>query len=250
MMRLSMPLLALLAGLSCAARAATPIELMVEDDAAPWSRRDGTGFANDLVKASYAAVHAEVSLTVVPYARCKQYALAGQVAGCFNMSDAPELHGAVVFADAPLFQGHPRFYTYRAHALHAASMRELARGARIGIVNGYEYPAAVAQLAERGVVLEVAGSEAANLKKLAAGRLDAVILMTDQLKTEAALLHQAGVDRLDFLFAIEPMGSYIGFSLRHRDGARARSLFNEGYRLITANGARRAIERKWAARQP
>ena len=222
-----------------------PVELMVEDSAAPWSDHEGQGYANDLVRAAYAAVHAELTLRVVPYARCKQYAMHGKTAGCFSMSDAPELHGVVVFSDQPLFQVTPRFYTNPAHPLRAASERDFASGTRIGIVNGYEYPASVSVLAARGVLLDAANTESSNLKKLAVGRVDAALIMTDQIKTDSMMLKEAGAENMVFLFALAPMGSYLGFSVQHPDGERARKLFNEGYRIITANGVKRAIDRKW-----
>ena len=39
-----------------AAMPANALEIAVEDDAAPWSQPDGTGYANDLVRAAFAAV--------------------------------------------------------------------------------------------------------------------------------------------------------------------------------------------------
>jgi len=222
-----------------------PVELMVEDGAAPWSDQEGKGYANDLVRAAYAAVHVRLTLRVVPYARCKAYAMQGQVAGCFSMSDSPELKGAVVFADAPLFQVTPRFYTNPARPLRATSVRDFPAGTRLGVINGYEYPAEVRLLGERGVVLDPANSETANLKKLAAGRLDAALIMTDRIKTDGVMLKEAQAERMVFLFAASAMGSYLGFSVRHPDGERARALFNEGYRIISANGVRNAIAKKW-----
>ena len=235
----------LLAAMGAAPAAVQPVELMVEDSAAPWSDHEGKGYANDLVRAAYAAVNTPLTLRVVPYARCKAYAMQGQVAGCFSMSDAPELKGAVVFADLPLFQVTPRFYANPAHPLHAGSVRDFAAGTRIGIINGYEYPAEVRALAGRGVVLDPANSETASLKKLAAGRLDAALIMTDRIKTDAVMLKEAQAERMVFLFAASAMGSYLGFSVKHPDGERARALFNEGYRIISANGVRNAIAKRW-----
>lgn len=224
---------------------AAPVELMVEDAAAPWSDGDGNGYANALVVAAYAAVHTDVKLVVVPYARCKTYVMAGAVAGCFSMSDAPELHGKVRFADAPLFSAYPRFFRNIRHPLAAHSIDELAPGTRIGIVNGYEYPLQVSRLVQRGIQLLPARSETINLKKLEAGRVDLALTMTDDIKTDDVVLHAAQVSDVAFAFAAASQGSYLGFSTTHPDGERARELFNSGYRIIAGNGVKRAIERKW-----
>jgi hypothetical protein len=55
-MRLTFPLLLaaclLLPGVS--ALAAAPLRILAEDAASPWSNRDGSGYANDLVRAAFA----------------------------------------------------------------------------------------------------------------------------------------------------------------------------------------------------
>lgn len=234
--------LSLLLPLACAA---APIELMVEDAAAPWSDSDGSGYANELVQAAFAAAHAEVKLTVVPYARCKTYVMAGAVAGCFSMADAPELHGKVRFADAPLFLAYPRFFQNTAHPVRARAMGELAPGTRVAIVNGYEYPPEVMALEQRGIRLVPARSETINLKKLAAGRVDLALIMMDGIKTDEVVLREAQVEGVAFAFQAAPQGSYLGFSTTHPDGERARALFNSGYTIIAGNGVKRAIDRKW-----
>ena len=55
------------------------VDIGVEDAAAPWSQADGTGYANDLVRASFRAVGVDVRLHVLPYARCKQHVVKGEL---------------------------------------------------------------------------------------------------------------------------------------------------------------------------
>lgn len=227
------------------ALASPSIELMVENAAAPWSAPDGSGYANDLVRAAYQAVGTPVTLRVVPYARCKAYVMQGQVAGCMSMSDSPELHGIVQFADAPLFSARPVFFYNGRKSRPAGTFGEIRRGMRIGIVLGYEYPAALDQLKERGVILEAAASEEANLKKLAANRLDLALVMLDSRKTVELLMSKANVTHLISAFELEPQGSFLGFSTKHADGERARVLFNQGYAMIQSNGIKQRIDERW-----
>lgn len=138
-----------------AAPAARP-QVLVEDAASPWSNQHGEGYANDLVRAAFAAAGVDIKLVVVPYARCKAQVMQGRATGCFSMSAAPELEGRVRFSDKPLFSVTPRFYFNVQYPVRARSVAELPRGMRVGIVHGYEYPPFVAQLAQRGIVVESA----------------------------------------------------------------------------------------------
>ena len=225
-----------------------PLRILVEDAASPWSNHAGEGYANDLVRAAFGAAGVAADLAVVPYARCKALVMQGGAVACFSMSAAPELDQLVRFADKPLFSVTPRFYFNVNQPLAARSVAELAAGTRVGIVHGYEYPPFVAQLAQRGIVLERARSDVANLQKLAAGRLDAALVMTDETRSEELIQRQAGVGVVGFAFAAAPMGSFIGFSARHPDGEAQRRLFNRGFQAISANGTRQAIEAKWKLR--
>ena len=65
---------------------AADLKIMAEDAAEPFSRADGTGYANDVVKAAFHAVGVEIAFDVVPYARCKKDAEDGKIAACFSMS--------------------------------------------------------------------------------------------------------------------------------------------------------------------
>lgn len=237
--------LALLLWLAAGSAVAAPptIEIMVEDAAVPWSGPDGAGYANDLVRAAYAAVNTEVKLMVVPYARCKAYVLQGAAAACFSMSPAPDHAGKVMLADLPLFDVHPRYYYNTDKPVPALSEHTVAAGTRIGVVNGYEYPSSLAELEKRGVILDRANSESATLRKLAAGRVDLALMMSDGAKTEASQMRNVGM-----AFQGPTMGSYIGFSVAHPLGERARKLFNEGYRIINSNGRKAEIARRWGIR--
>jgi ABC-type amino acid transport substrate-binding protein len=240
--------------LGCAIAAAAPaarparLQILVEDAASPWSDRAGNGLANDLVRAAFAAAGVDVDLVVVPYARCKALVMQGGAAGCFSMSAAPELRNVVRFADKPLFTNTPRFYYSVDHKVTAKSVDELARGTRIGIVHGYEYPPFVAQLAKHGIIVETARSDVANLRKLSAGRIDLALVMTDEMRSENLIQQQAGVKNIALAFNGTPMESFIGFSTRHPDGDALRRTFNAGYQVIIENGTRGSIEASWRQR--
>lgn len=240
--------IALLAAAGAAAAPAKHLQILVEDAASPWSNRGGTGYANDMVRAAFAVAGVDVELVVVPYARCKAVVMQGGAVGCFSMSSSPELGKLVRFADRPLFSVTPKFYYNVDRKITARTVAELSRGMRVGIVLGYEYPPFVAKLAQSGVILDAARSDVANLRKLAAGRIDVALVMTDDMRSEELMERQAGVKGIAFGFQGPPMQSFIGFSTIHPDGDAQRRRFNAGFQSITANGTRHGIEARWKLR--
>lgn len=235
---------------SHAVQAHAALEIMVEDAAAPWSQADGSGAANDIVKAAFATAGVDVTLTTVAYARCKHMVLTGQVAGCFSMATDASIADKVILSDAPLYRNYSQYLQNSQHPLPARNGAEIRSGTVIGIVAGYEYPPSVTALETRGVTLEVAGSETANLKKLAAGRIAATVVQLDELKSIAFLTGVAGVEKsVTPLFRAPEQGSYIGFSKLHPQGQWARERFNAGFAKIRSDGTLQKIIAKWKAQQ-
>jgi hypothetical protein len=106
----------------------------------------------------------------------------------------------------------------------------------------------VHDLAARGVVLEATSSSVSNLRKLAAGRLDFAVVMTDPLRTIDLVERQAKVDHVTLAFSSAPQGSYIGFCSTTEEGERQRRLFNAGWKIISHNGKRAELEAEWKQR--
>ena len=221
------------------------LEIMVEDAAAPQSRKDGTGYANDIVKAAYHAQGIAVKLDVVPYTRCKASVVAGTVVACFSMSWEAQFLKTVVFSDQPLFTVHPEYFRRISTAPAIRSELDIPEGAVVGLVNGYEYPASLEHLRDRGIIFQYANSEAINLRKLSAGRIDFAVLMLTNVKTAAVPMRDSGVNDVVYAFQSHPIGAYVGFSRHSAQEEYARAQFNRGYAAITANGTLRAIVEKW-----
>lgn len=225
---------------------AEPLTIMVEDASEPFSRPDGTGFANDVVVAAFGREGVEVRLDVVPYARCKSALLKGETPACFSMSWLPEFAGRVRFADRSLFAVEATLFQSKAHRLTAQALRELPPGTRVGVVNGYEYPDSMQALADLGLVLEPGVDERALLQRLARGRIDAAIIMVGPFERPEQRAADASVSNLvEVAFEAGPMQSYIGFSTRHPDAESARGVFNRGYSAISTDGTLEAIRQRW-----
>src|SRR5882672_2575762 len=140
---------------------AADLTIMAEDAAQPFSRPDGTGYANDVVKAAFHAAGVEVVLDVVPYARCKKNAEEGRIAACFGMSWYQGVEKVVAFSSLPIFEVHADVFLNRKAPARIARLGEIKTGAVIGIVNEYEYPDGIYELRSRGVVFQPAPNDGA-----------------------------------------------------------------------------------------
>ena len=230
------------------APAAPALEVAVEDAAALWSRGDGTGFANDVVRAAFHAAGIEVAFRVVPYARCKQMVRQGAVAACFSMSRDPDLKGSVLFPSVPIFTCYADLFLDPKHPLAGAHLRDLPRGTVVGTVLSYEYPDEVRKAVKSGaIVLDESPTEQMLLRKLAAGRLPAAIFNVNDAKSIAYLSALAHVPntavRVDRVGVLQ---SYLGFSVKHPRGAESLKKFEEGLRRIGGDGTLAEISRRWA----
>jgi ABC-type amino acid transport substrate-binding protein len=223
------------------------LEIYVENAADPFSRPDGTGYANDVVRAAFASVGVQIKFNVVPYARCKSEVLNGEGVACVSMSHDPSFEGRIKFADTPLITVTPVYYENPARPLAARSEAALGKGVVIGTIRGYEYPETAMMAKARGVIFEENISEQANLKKLALGRLDAVMVMSNPLTGVGHWARDANVAqvvRIAFRSASSENG-FFAVSLANPEGLRTLAKYNAGVKIITANGLLDQIRARW-----
>jgi ABC-type amino acid transport substrate-binding protein len=227
---------------------AETLNIAVEDEAGPWSFKDGSGYANDVVKAAFQAVGMDVSFTVMPYELCKEKALSGEVCACFSMSWLEEFEGKIQFSKMPLFACKSGYFSNVKKPLKASTQSQLSRGSVVGVVKGYEYPPAVYQLVKDGVIrLDESPSEILNLQRLAAGKVDAAIVNYNDIKSYRGMEAIAGVKgQVKRAFDCGILNSHIGFSLKHPQGAMAAKKFDEGYGLLASDRRLRELQKKWA----
>jgi polar amino acid transport system substrate-binding protein len=237
--------------ISFPALASDPLEVEVEDAAAPWSAKDGTGYANEVVIAAFRAADVEIKLVVVPYARCKHDVLKGKIAACFNMSPDPVFKNTVRFSEKTLFEFNSDYFYNIKHPVKATSEDQIPKGVLVGIVYSYEYSSSLEKLIGKGVVFSQAATEEANLKKLALGRIDLAVVNINKIKPIEKMLKDTGAEgKVAFAFHGGRLQSFIGFSQRHARGDWARQKFDQGLRLIQQNGTLHQIETKWTPSGP
>lgn len=244
--------LVLLITLHPAAHAAgTPvIDIDAEDAAAPWSQADGAGAANEIVREAFARSGVPVRLHTVPYARCKAEMLAGSVVGCIAVGANEALGTRARLPRTPLYRVRTVLVSREHAPIGSCDAHTWPASATVGRVNAYEYAPRFEQaLAATRVSVSELGSEPQGLRMLVAGRIDALVLQLDSLKTLDYVQRQAGAQApLQVACDFGPLDSHIGFSVRHRDGALALAAFEQGYAAMLADGSVERILDAWRER--
>ncbi len=230
--------------------AATVIDIDAEDAAAPWSQDDGRGAANEIVREAFARGGVAIRMHTVPYARCKAEMLAGSVAGCIAVGANEALGAGTRLPRTPLYRVRTVLVSREHAAVSGCNASDWPADTRVGRVHAYEYAPRFEQaMATTRVATTDLNSEAQGLRMLAAGRVDAIVLQLDALKTLDYVQRQAAVQApLQVACDFGPLDSHIGFSMRHAEGARALAAFEQGYAAMLADGSAERILESWRER--
>ncbi|WP_043741469.1 substrate-binding periplasmic protein [Novispirillum itersonii] len=227
------------------------IVIAAEDAFPPWSLPDGRGAANAIVLAAFKRQGITVDLHTVPYARCRRAVISGEVAACLSMGATEDTRRSVLLPAIPLVQASAALVTAaddRAGSPLTGCTPAGWRGTPvIGVVNGYEYPPEWDTIARSGrAKLVTVQSETAGLRMLGAGRLDAMALMLDPLRTLEVLMRQAGQTfRATPQCPLGGLPLYVGFNPARQDAAALIRAFEDGYHQIESDGTLAAIMAEW-----
>jgi len=223
--------------------------LGAEDDAHPWSNADGTGYANDVVRAAYQAVGWEVRFEVLPYPRCKQMAERGALLACFSASKTPLLEKKLQYPAVPVFVAQNILYAPSDSSLAGCDHRAWPRKMYIGLINGYEYHPAVEALQASGAIgVVTTTSEVLALRMLEYYRFDAALITVDAVKRIELIAKIAKVNaNYKVVCDFGGLPAYVAFSRRHPQATAALSAYNKGMTIITQNGTITRLQKQWAS---
>lgn len=251
MRRRDLLLLPGLAVMSAAAPAQGPAPLTrvvigAENDWHPYSGERGgraQGMTVDLVTAAFAAVGVVAEFDLLPYARCMAQTRSGALLACFNTTRTALIEDAYLWPARPMFN--ERFLIYaRADDPHAGPplrVRDL-EGQKVAVTRGYEYGSEFD--ANPRIERVVTTYDESNFRVMLRGR--ARYTLAPDANTRLLLRRFPELDgKFKVVGALSYFGIYTTFSRHHADSARALAAFDEGMRLITANGVARAIQERW-----
>ncbi|RZF85511.1 transporter substrate-binding domain-containing protein [Pseudoalteromonas sp. CO325X] len=215
------------------------VVIAAEDAWTPYANADGTGMANDIITAAFAAVDVSVDYHIYPYARVLHYLDTGAYVAGFNVPIDAISKEKYLLGSTPLYKAYSAYYHNTQRALKITNRAQF-NGELVGIVRGYGYgDQFLALVAEHKVVAAYANSDLPNMRRLMLGRLDSALIF---IKSANYLRRTQGIsDNIQVAFINEGTDIFLAFSPHHPDGERLQKLFEQGLKKIIENGARDAI---------
>jgi polar amino acid transport system substrate-binding protein len=168
----------------------------------------------------------------------------GALVACFNTTRTALIEADYLWPARPMFN--ERFLIYaRADDRHDSRrplhVRDL-EGQTVAVTRGYEYGSEFD--ANTRIQRIVTGRDEANFQLLLRGR--ARYTLAPDANTRLLLQQQPELaGRFKVVGALSYFGIYTTFSRHHPDARAALAAFDEGMKIIQANGLARAIQERW-----
>ncbi len=221
-----------------------------EDDWYPYSAEVNgrpEGITVELVTAAFRAVGVDVRLESLPYVRCMAQTRTGSLVACFNTTRTVQIENDYAWPARPMFE--ERFLiwapadapTPRAGGLQVRDLE----GQPVAVTRGYEYGSEFD--GNTRIPRVVTSHDENNFRLLLRGRA-AYTLAPD---INARLLFKRQPDlagKFKVVGQLSAFGIYTAFSRRHPQAAEMLAAFDEGMKIIQANGTARAIHERWRQR--
>jgi polar amino acid transport system substrate-binding protein len=208
------------------AMAATPLRVCAESDWAPYSfNQNGrsAGAAVELIQAIFKQQQIELQIDSGSYQRCLKLTASGQYDAVLNVGKTPERLAQFAWPQLPSMKIKLQLLANQQWPKQAPNF-EVFGHKRVGITTGYEYPDAM--LTQPGIIKIESLSELTNLRRLAAGNLDLMVLsehtfsnLSSQLSNkEKAAIHNWGtLTELPIYVAFNPQASQLAHWLKAYD---------------------------------
>ncbi|XZG70244.1 substrate-binding periplasmic protein [Chitinibacteraceae bacterium HSL-7] len=239
--------LSLLLVSGCAQAGDTKVRLCAEDSWPPLSsvvRGEAAGAVVDLVRLALSAHGRQVEFAVRSYSACLELTRAGHYDGMIDVAHSPERDPQFEWTHEPLL-------VMDLHLVGRASLSpdnvdySAVRHRRVGLTKGYEYPKAL--LGQPGMIAVENVSELGNLRQLAAGRLDYMLLSTGTLASYMGQLTPLERQQIRDFGVVDQLPLFL---VLHKGGAASRRLaqeFDAGMQRAAHSGQARAVFEHWQA---
>ncbi|RTL32523.1 MAG: transporter substrate-binding domain-containing protein [Burkholderiales bacterium] len=245
---LLLPALALMAGIAVGQR--RTVVIGAEDDWYPYSAEvqgRPEGITIELVTAAFRAVGVDVQLISLPYVRCMAQTKAGTLLACFNTTRTALIEEDYAWPARPMFD--ERFLIWaradapspRAGGLQVHDLE----GEQVAVTRGYEYGTEFDS--NPRIVRVVTSHDETNFRLLLRGR--ATYTLAPDINARLLFKRQPDLaGKFKVVGQLSAYGLYTAFSRRHPQTTEMLAAFDEGMKVIHANGVAKAIHERWRQR--
>jgi len=230
--RLIFRLIPLLLGFFLQIAAAETIQIGAEDSWPPFSRKDGTGLTNTIVKEAYASQGVDVEFVIAPYSRLLREVKTGRLMALFNVTREESTQQTFLFGEHKLFTATTAYYHHKNRPLNASNFREVNHGEKIGMILGYEYGPFI--LSNRDIASIRVKYQSQLVKMLLKNRLDGA-LMFDAIADDIFKTIKNS-EKIVRAFDGQHSDIYVAFSRRFPGAEKYMNLLDKGLMQIRKNG--------------
>lgn len=234
------------------ALASTPrtVTIGAEDDWYPYSAEvqgHAQGITVELVSAAFAAVGIEARFEPLPYARCMAQTKSGSLLACFNTTRTALIERDYLWPARPMFEERFLIWALRdgpAGRESGLQVKDL-EGQPVAVTRGYEYGS---EFDANPRIQRIATShDETNFRLLLRGR--ATYTLAPDINTRLLFKRQPDLaGRFRVVGQLPAFGIYTTFSARHPQAREMLAAFDDGMKIIHANGVARAIHERWRQR--
>ncbi|WP_216097219.1 substrate-binding periplasmic protein [Pseudomaricurvus albidus] len=210
------------------------IHLGVEDGWPPYANERGQGLSTDIIKAAFAVMGQEVTISVMPYARVLRDVEAGHLDGGYNVTRQTSTEKRFIFGQFPILTASASFYYAADRPKVYQTARDIPSEARVASIIDYEYGNTYESQRERFNEVSVARQQQV-IRMLLAHRVD-VGVMFDRVVEHTLAEMNLPADILTRGAVNHTSDIYVAFSLKSPEAKKYAALLDQGLLKIRENG--------------
>lgn len=214
----------------------TMVVIGAEDDWAPYSfinqeKLTIDGITPKLVAAIFMEEGVDVIFRPLPYARCMQYAMTGEILACFNTSVTDDNRSLYYWHNPPLYEEELAIFALSSQTRRDLSMKDLA-GFKVGLTIGYDYPTIL--MKNPLIYKHQVKSDSQLLNMLVRKRVDFILMAIRPGLFKIKMEKMIG--KIVQVGTISHNGVWVVFSKNHPQGAVMKSIFERGMKKLIESG--------------
>jgi polar amino acid transport system substrate-binding protein len=223
------------------------IKICAENNWPPFSfsqKGEPTGASLELIETAFKFNQIETTFDNGSYNRCLKLTQSGQYDAMLDVAKNKERTPQFIWPKTPFLMMKLHLIANKDVAVSDVEYSALA-GKRVGLTTGYEYPDAM--LAQPGLIRLESPNELANLRQLAAGKIDFMLLSEGTVATLSSQLSANERKQIKDWGVVDQLALYLAFSPKAAQAEKWADLLDQGLIEMQKKGEDKKILTRWHA---